>query len=223
MVTAPPNADLMFRAGTRYGWNDGTYSLIDIQAIGELKLLTGRLMAQDPGWGMHPGVQPFTVGVPPGRYPVTLSISHWDQSPRPGPASPMRLVNAAKLTVRDEPAASWELALQPGQDPATLEDGHFYGFGVDSGTGCFMDASAREHLHQLQADQDLWSEAIGGVFERGGIDVPTGDPDVNIIVFKCGMGDGSYPTWIGRAANQDPVCFVADLELLQHSLGPASD
>jgi len=31
------------------------------------------------------------------------------------------------------------------------------------------------------------------------------------------------PVWAGHATSQDPVCFVADLELLRHSLGPASD
>ena len=45
---------------------------------------------------------------------------------------------------------------------------------------------------------------------------------INIIIFKCGMGDGSYRVWFARAASQDPVCFLADLEL-QHSLGPAAN
>ncbi|MEU8797364.1 DUF4241 domain-containing protein [Spirillospora sp. NPDC048819] len=54
-------------------------------------------------------MQPFIVTVPPGRYPVTLSISHWERSPVPHIPSPMRLVNAAKLNVRAEPAVSWEL------------------------------------------------------------------------------------------------------------------
>jgi hypothetical protein len=212
----------MFRAGARYGWTDGTRSVIDVRAVGELKLPTGQLIAQDPGWGPRPQVPPFTVNVPPGRYPVILSISHWAQSATPGVASPKRLVNAAKLAVAEEPAASWELALQPGQDPAALEDGHFFGFGVDSGTGCFLDAAAREHLRQLQ-DQDLWIQATREISQQGGTDISTTDQDLNIIMFKCGMGDGRYPVWIGRAASQDPVCFVADLELIQHSLGPVSD
>lgn len=31
-----------------------------------------------------------------------------------------------------------------------------------------------------------------------------------------------HPEVKTRATSQDPVCFVADLEPLQHSLGPAS-
>jgi hypothetical protein len=161
------------------------------------------------------------VPIPPGHYPVIVSISHWDQSPTRGIASPLRLVNAAKLVVADQPVTSWELALLPGQDPAALDEEQFFGFGVDSGTACFLDAAAREHLRPLQQDRE-WTQAIGAATgAQGAADVSTADPDLNIIMFKCGMGDGSYPVWIGRATSQDPVCFLADLELLQHSLGPA--
>jgi len=216
-----PDIDLMFRSGTLYRWEDGTESVIDVQPVGVLNLPTGHLIAQDPGWGVHPGVQPFTATVPPGRYSVTLSISHWDRSPTPGFASPMRLVNAAKLIVRDEPPASWDLALQPGQNPATLDDESFYGFGVDSGTGCFLDASALDQLDRMRRlDHSALDDAMGNAFDLGGIDVPTDDPELNIIVFKCGMGDGAYPTWIGLTTGGDITYFVADLELLQHSLGP---
>ena len=30
----------------------------------------------------------------------------------------------------------------------------------------------------------------------------------------------AFPTWIGRAKNGEVTCFVTDLELLHHSLGP---
>jgi hypothetical protein len=53
MGTVPPDVGTMFRAGTRYGWDDGTYSVIDVRAVGEMKLPTGRLVAQDPGWELH--------------------------------------------------------------------------------------------------------------------------------------------------------------------------
>jgi hypothetical protein len=47
--------------------------------------------------------------------------------------------------------------------------------------------------------------------------------DLNAVLFNCGLGDGTYPTWIGRTAAGDPACFIADLELLSHSSGPISD
>ncbi|MBA9003102.1 DUF4241 domain-containing protein [Thermomonospora cellulosilytica] len=217
----PPDFDPMFRVGTRYRWDDDDPSVIDVQPVGELYLPSGRLIAQDPGWGAHPRVAPFTVTVPPGRYPVTLSISHWERSSDPDVPSPLRVVNAAKLTVRDEPAVSWELALLPGQNPAGLQDGEFFGFGVDSGTGCFLDASALTHLDRMSYPRHpALHDAMRNAYKLGGTDLPTDDPDLNIIVFSCGMGDGAYPTWIGRTATGDIACFISDLELLHHSLGP---
>ncbi|MWA05465.1 DUF4241 domain-containing protein [Actinomadura sp. LD22] len=87
---------------------------------------------------------------PPRSYPVTLSISHWNWLPDP----PMRLVNAARITVRDEPSASWEPALRPGQESASLDEGAFFGFGIDSGTGCFLDAAAHERLGAMRDFDD---------------------------------------------------------------------
>ncbi|MWA05466.1 DUF4241 domain-containing protein [Actinomadura sp. LD22] len=48
------------------------------------------------------------------------------------------------------------------------------------------------------------------------MELRTGDPELNIVVFKCGMGDGAYPTWIGRSADGDITWVVSDLELLHH-------
>ncbi len=32
-----------------------------------------------------------------------------------------------------------------------------------------------------------------------------------MVIFSSGWGDGSYPCWIGRSAEKDVVCLVADL------------
>ncbi len=34
------------------------------------------------------------------------------------------------------------------------------------------------------------------------------------------LGDGKYLTWVGRTAARQLACFVADLEVLSHSVGP---
>lgn len=216
-----PDVDSMFRVGARYRWADGTYSTINVRLVGELRLPTGRLVAQDPGWGIRPRVQPFVETLRPGRYPVTLSISRWDRSPDSHSASTMELVNAARLTVRSEPSLSWELALQSSQVHLPLEKDSIPGFGVDSGAACYLDAAGREYLEYMSRHEssDL-ANAMRESLDVGGIEVLTDDPGINIIVFRCGMGDGTYPTWIGRGKSGDITCFVSDLELLHHSLGP---
>jgi len=95
---------------------------------GTLRMPSGRLAGTDPAW-IDDRDQPFTVTVPPGEYPVRLSVVRFADNPE------HRRVAAAKLVICDEPAQSWEIALLPGQDPRTLMDEHFYGFGVDAGMG----------------------------------------------------------------------------------------
>ncbi|MEU8583066.1 DUF4241 domain-containing protein [Streptomyces abikoensis] len=55
---------------------------------------------------------------------------------------------AAMLAVGSRrPSATWEPVLLPGQEPRLLGDGQYYGcFGVDSGTGAFLDIAARDAL-----------------------------------------------------------------------------
>ncbi|MFE0130557.1 DUF4241 domain-containing protein [Streptomyces sp. NPDC059037] len=36
----------------------------------------------------------------------------------------------------------------------------------------------------------------------------------NMVTFSSGMGDGSYPVWIGRDADGEVTCFVADMQIL---------
>lgn len=42
------------------------------------------------------------------------------------------------------------------------------------------------------------------------------DPEsgANLIAFHSGWGDGSYLVWIGRSADGQVACFVADMLLL---------
>lgn len=75
-------------------------------------------------------------------------------------------------------------------------------------------------------DEDIGGgEAVVEVDEVGDVYLATGrlvatDP---FWVFPCGMGDGAYPVWIGRASSGDPTCFIADLEILSHTSGPITD
>jgi hypothetical protein len=80
------------------------------------------------------GSQAFTGRVAPGEHRVSLSVVRFDDNP-----GHVR-VAAARLTVRPGPAATWEPALRPDEDPRSLDEEQFFGFGVDSGTGCVVDA-----------------------------------------------------------------------------------
>ncbi|WP_176611452.1 DUF4241 domain-containing protein [Actinomadura sp. WMMB 499] len=210
---------LMFDSHCKFWWDNETCSLIDVQPVGMVRLPSGRIVVQGPGWRSGPEVEHLDVTVPPGDYPVTLSISEWNPAPVPDISSPMRRVNAARIGVIDEPVVSWELAFHAGRAGGEANDEVFDGFSVDSGTGCFFDASARHVVERIQHDGSALEEAMLRVLDVGGIEVSSCDRRFNVVVFKCGMGDGGYRTWIGRTGRGEVACFVADLELLRHSVG----
>lgn len=219
MSPRPPDFDRMFRNGARYRWSGQDDSVQHLQEVGLLDLATGHLVACDPFWetSILRLVTPFSVVVEPGRYSVTLAISQWDQPAGSEPVKPLRLVGAAKVSIRDEPAVTWEPARRH-SDPD--EGGRIIGFSVDSGIGCFLDAAAVEPLVRMSGPGGLLERDTKDIAEAAGVTITDSETALNIVAFKCGMGDGMYPTWIGRTTAGEVACFIANLSLLHHSLGP---
>lgn len=205
----PSGMDEMFTAGTRFSLS-GDHGLVEVELrdAGKLRMPSGRLVAADPAF-LDADAEHFTVTVPPGEYRVEVSVIRFVDEPA------HERVAAAKLVVADAPVATWETALWPGQNALFLGDGEFYGYGVDSGTGCFADAAALPE----EMDDDLLEK-----FEEVDpyVDVTLDGTDGNIIAFTTGWGDGSYPTWIGRAADGTTVCFVTDMLVLNRARMMAS-
>jgi hypothetical protein len=215
----PAHLDLLFRPGTRLevGSSEaipgvGGMVAVEVPQFGTLRLPSGALIACDPtylrpvepdasewvtkSYSYQQSRHPFTATVPPGEYPVVLSRFRWLSGSGP-------TVAAVKVWVGDGPVDSWEMALRAGQDPRTLPDGGFFGFGVDAGAGCFFDAAAASALARRTTEFVLGYEE-----SRELTDDASG---ANLIAFSSGWGDGSYPVWIGRTAAGAIACFVADL------------
>jgi hypothetical protein len=222
MQLAPPDVDTLFRPDARRRSRDGTPLVVEVLDVGTLQLATGRLVAVDPflGVSLERYVVPFTTTAAPGRYPVSLSTSRREQLKRPTTPSPVGPVAAVKLTIHDDPVVVWELALRPGQDPARLRPGEIPGFVVDSGTGSFLDASAVPALRGLGDPGPQWGDdseldkVIPELLQKRAVNLVV-DPvrELNAVVFSCGLGDGVYPTWVGRTSTGELACFVADLQL----------
>jgi hypothetical protein len=204
---APADLDALFRDGTRFALpldDEVATVTIDVRELGRLRMPTGQLVAVDPALIPYDH-QPLAVTVSPGEYPVTLAVARWEPPREPGP-SPGR-VAAARLLVRDEPVVAWELALRPGEDPRLLGEEEFYGFGVDTGKACLVDAAAADHLHDNYVRVGL----------DQGMEVADPGSGANGFVFASGWGDGCYPVWVGRTAAGEVACFVADLLVLNHA------
>ncbi|MFI7489288.1 DUF4241 domain-containing protein [Micromonospora echinaurantiaca] len=192
---APGDVENLFVEGSERTVAGGAErARLEVRQVGDVHLPSGRLIATDPAWLEHDAV-PYTVTVPPGRYPVTLSLARIGDDPR------HLRVAAARLDVTDRPVRSWEMALRPGQDPIDLGHDEFFGFGVDAGMACFVDAD------EAAGRIDTWRELGFGdeAYLRAG--------DGGMVLWLSGWGDGAYPTWIGRDVEGAVACFVADMLL----------
>lgn len=105
--------------------------------VGDLVLTSGKLVTCDPL--VFTGTEPFDANLAPGSYPVILSLAYKQDEKYP-------LVAFAKLCLSDKNAVRWEIATKGGEDLASLKDNEVFGYGVDSGIGCFMDADASQIL-----------------------------------------------------------------------------
>lgn len=190
----PEGLDLLFEPGAVVELG-GRRVRVSVEAAGPLLLPSGRLVAADPS-SLDSDAEPFTDVAPAGAYPVTLSVATFDDEPR------HRRVCAARLDIRDRPVARWELALRDGQDPLDLGYREYFGFGVDAGMACFVDVDAADRM------RDAW-HALDGLVEPRHRTLDAGA----MVAWSSGWGDGQYPTWIGRAADGEPVCFLADMLL----------
>jgi Protein of unknown function (DUF4241) len=199
-----PDLVRAFRDGERFG--DCTMRVIEVD---QLVLPTGRIVACDAG-ALLQGAEPaYTRGVPPGHYPVHVALLT-------DPAGPPHTVACARVRFQDRPVARWELALRPGWDPSTLKPGYQLGYGVDGGTGCFVDelAVARLAPEQQRYRRDFQEMAravlgnpdayfalmppafrhvLGNAVNRAsghGASAAVVDPEsgANIVVFPSGWG-----------------------------------
>jgi hypothetical protein len=190
-------------------------SRLERREIGHLVLTSGRIVANDPLAFFQ--TEPFTVAVPAGTYPVSVFIAHRTDS---GGQADQRIAFAL-VRFRDEQPARWEMALCANQDIATLKKEQFFGYGVDAGTGAFMDADAAAIVTTLRQDSVLYDEPLGDALGANYahtrewavfvVDKATG---LNLVAFSSGWGDGTYPSFWGRSANGDPLCLLTDFLVL---------
>lgn len=207
-----PNFSRLFEDGKEIDSEYGTITLRRHEA-GDLTVTSGSLVACDPAAALE--AEPFTLAVAPGRYPLTLSVAHFEDNDR--------RVAGAMLRIGEREAVSWQLALLPGEDPVELKEEEIFGYPVDSATGCLMDEGAAQiFIDRLEKDEDFFDE-IGDELEKTYVDtwawanvVLDEASGLNMIVFSTGMGDGLYASYFGFDAGGEVVCLVTDFSLFEH-------
>jgi hypothetical protein len=182
--------------------------------IGHLLVTSGALAASDPF--VSPNPAPFTLAIPAGRYPVSVAIACFGEGEERDERVAFARVELSRL-----PALSWTMALCEGQDPAGLEDDGYFGYGVDAGTGCFMDPVAGQLLaEQMDQDDEYFNVIMDGMQTtyrdtRSWLDWrPSHERDENIVCFSSGWGDGSYPCFFGFSVEGRACMLLTDFFVL---------
>jgi hypothetical protein len=176
--------------------------------LGVLAVPTGKLIACDPFIG---GRSAFSQRSPTGQFRVQLLIAHYD-----GPDERIAAATVRFLTGLPD---RWEMAVLPGQDPSILGPDEFFGFGVDSGTGSFMDSEAADRLYvrmgQDQSYADTIMERMDASYKHTRswalIDLDD-DGRLDVALFASGLGDGMYASYWGWSKGK-LACLVTDFGL----------
>ncbi|HEU4453211.1 MAG TPA: DUF4241 domain-containing protein [Longimicrobium sp.] len=186
---------------------EGRTPTLKLRTLGELVLPTGRIVACDP-FSVFGEEGPFTRSVAPGRYPVLVNVAAFENHER---------VAYAISRFGERPPVRWEMALLAGQDAGTLGEGEFFGYGVDAGTGCFMDAQVARVLAERSTEENDYNGDLVAAMEKTYVDTWSWldfvlDPatGANVVAFSSGWGDGSYPSFWGFDETGAVACLVTD-------------
>jgi hypothetical protein len=189
---------------------------ISTHRIGELIVPSGEIIACDPLIGPDTRYY-FKKTIKPGIYPVIVSVADFQPS---GHIS----IACAVLRISDEKPIRWEPAFIYEPNPNRTDDRITYG--VDAGTGCFMDLDAAQILEELTSDEDAFEGCCDRILAEmeknffgkhrtaGWANIRVSeDIEGNIITFSSGWGDGGYASFWGHDAEDNLTSLVTDFAL----------
>ncbi|MGR9177806.1 DUF4241 domain-containing protein [Rhizobium leguminosarum] len=185
--------------------------------MGNVELTSGRIVAADPL--AQPDRPALARTVAPGDYPVTLYQA-------------FGRIAAASMRFAEGRPDHWELAVLPGQDTATLKDGEIFGYPVDAGLGCYMDADTldligeREGQAQAQkpdADVNYYDDVLASDLDANkgiyALHRPVAGRRGNVAVFWSGWGDGFYPVFWGLDKDGRALVLLTDFSVVENADG----
>lgn len=181
---------------------EGETIAIEVKNLGDVIVRSGRITVCDP---LAPSVvMDLAREVPKGKHPVEVAIAKMGKDQRVA----LGCVRFAKGK-----AVRWEMATARGQSAKKLAPGEFYGYGVDAGTGCFVDTKAAKMLDEEEVGEAILA-GLGKtrVYTWAWTNVKLGD--ANVVAFSSGYGDGFYGSYWGFDAKGALVALVTDFGLM---------
>ena len=187
--------------------------LLETYETGNIVLTSGMLVACDPL--ITSDMKPFIMMFPKGSF---QTLVHKERE--------SNCIAYAEIVFSDKTVKTWQLATTEGQNVEDLKEGEIFGYPVQSGMGCFMDAETQESLNHLEeklyrrkgADfMGIYDEFFHDRFfdEKGATDSfallkPNEEKPGNIFAFETGYGEGFYGSYIGLDTVGNPVKILTE-------------
>jgi hypothetical protein len=203
----PQFLEKSFNDGFSYSDDTGNKYEFYSYSIGNLRVNNGRIIACDPFLYNHN--PPFEKKFPIGNFPVQLAVAKINDDER---------VGFARIKFSDQEPVAWTMAASEGQDLSTLQQDEIFGYGVDAGTGAFMDAPAGDELFKFLTEKDNNFQVLIVEMEKNY--KHTWDwllwerRDLNVAMFKSGWGDGFYASYIGGDIQGNICRLVTDFSII---------
>lgn len=190
---------------------------IDTLEIGTVSFPTGSVFACDPFIELEDSL-PYLQKIPIGTYPIKICVV-------PSETYGDRYA-CVKVAISDQKPVRYELGMTGKEDLSEeLEDGEFFGFGVDAGMGCIADIQTQAEYIKYwekrcaeEKDIDSYNNLFCDILKESYMKYPKyqrefGDwanwtvpgTDHSIPIFASGWGDGVYPCYFGYDA-ENTVC-----------------
>lgn len=187
--------------------------LIETFDAGKIHLPSGKIVACDPLITGDMGT--FDTEFPVGDFEVLV---HKEKE--------SNCIAYVEIVFSGNEVTHWKLAITDGQNTADLKEGEIFGYPVESGMGCFMDAETQDCLNHLEkrlfhrkgADfMGIYEEFFHQHFfdENGAIDQfaflkPDEEKGGNIFAFETGYGEGFYGSYIGFDNEDRPAKIITE-------------
>lgn len=221
-MSAAPDYYRAFDPSAEFSNELGTFRCVTRQ-IATLVLPDGRIVVGDPLVDLSP--TPFTAVAPSGEHPVLTAIAQLNSS-----EGVDERIACAMVRFSDAEPQRWLMATREGQDLNTVKDDEIFGYGVDSGTGCFASVEAATALNRRMEADEAYADRIIEEAEKVYVHtrdwvsvVPDPASNANVVIFSSGLGDGFYASYWGYDGAGTPVCLVTDFGLVGSSQDGAAE
>ena len=172
--------------------------------IGKIKIESGKIIVCDP-IVMNEGVA-FADKFPVGEFNVQLAMAKMGNDKR---------VAFSRIVFSNNKIENWEIALLPNQKKIPINNPEIYCFGVDSGTGVFIDDSTNNFYNKKYNAESDWEEVFVKKAEENNYTGYTHEfENHNFAVFSTGYGDGCYTTFIGYDESGNICKLLVDFGII---------